>query len=227
MKFKEFISLLENTPSDVEKPLTSKDILNQLKELTKGPSDPHYGGLPNMPGKYVARTPQDDKAAELAKQYLDALDRERKLGESVEHLSEVLSKSAPIEDWIHDFVHSDNPKFKGKTKEERRKMAIAAYYAAHGKAKESQNESIELQIESIFNNLHNGTIIVENLESYASEKHLNDLNRSIKNYQKIGGAEPFYAKLEDHARKIAKDSGKSIDTVSQHINDYVEHKLTN
>lgn len=67
------------------------------------------------------------------------------------NLTEVLSKSAPIEDWIHDFVHSDNPKFKGKTKEERRKMAIAAYYAAHSK---SRNESIEVQVENILNELN-------------------------------------------------------------------------
>lgn len=73
--------------------------------------------------------------------------------ESTDELHEVLSKSAPIEDWIHDFVHSDNPKFKGKTKEERRKMAIAAYYAAHGKSKESQNESLELQVEQILNEI--------------------------------------------------------------------------
>jgi len=42
---------------------------------------------------------------------------------------EVLSKDAKAGDWIHDFVHSDNPKFAGKSKEKRKQMALAAYYA--------------------------------------------------------------------------------------------------
>jgi hypothetical protein len=40
-----------------------------------------------------------------------------------------LPKNAKPEDWIKDFVHSDNPKFKGKDKKKRIKMALAAYYA--------------------------------------------------------------------------------------------------
>ena len=38
-------------------------------------------------------------------------------------IAEVLSKDASAGDWIHDFVHSDNPKFKGKSKEQRKKQA--------------------------------------------------------------------------------------------------------
>jgi len=44
-------------------------------------------------------------------------------------LAEVLAKDATAGDYIHDFVHSDNPKFAGKSKEMRKKMALAAYYA--------------------------------------------------------------------------------------------------
>ena len=40
-----------------------------------------------------------------------------------------LSKSAGPATWISDFVHSDNPKFAGKSKEKRIKMALAAYYS--------------------------------------------------------------------------------------------------
>jgi len=46
-----------------------------------------------------------------------------------ELINEVLSKNADAGDWIHDFVHSDNPKFAGKSKAERKKMALGAYYA--------------------------------------------------------------------------------------------------
>jgi hypothetical protein len=46
-----------------------------------------------------------------------------------QELIEVLSKDASAGDWIRDFIHSDNPKFAGKSKEKRQKMALAAYYA--------------------------------------------------------------------------------------------------
>ena len=45
-----------------------------------------------------------------------------------ELINEVLSKDADAGDYIHDFVHSDNPKFAGKSKAERKKMALGAYY---------------------------------------------------------------------------------------------------
>ena len=46
-----------------------------------------------------------------------------------QQVDEVLSKSASAGEWISDFVYSDNPKFKGKSKEKRKQMALAAYYA--------------------------------------------------------------------------------------------------
>ena len=54
-----------------------------------------------------------------------------------QQINEVLSQDATAGDWIHDFVHSDNPKFAGKTKEKRKEMALAAYYA------KQQNEEVE------------------------------------------------------------------------------------
>ena len=47
-----------------------------------------------------------------------------------EELEEKLSVSDGVSAWIKDFIHSDNPRFEGKSKEERRKMAIGAFYAA-------------------------------------------------------------------------------------------------
>ena len=49
--------------------------------------------------------------------------------EDAEQIDEVLGKSASAGEWIHDFVKSKNPKFAGKSKEERKKQALAAYYA--------------------------------------------------------------------------------------------------
>jgi hypothetical protein len=53
--------------------------------------------------------------------------------EDLDALHEVLSKDAKAGDWIHDFVHSTNPKFEGKTKKERIKMALGAYYDTNKK----------------------------------------------------------------------------------------------
>lgn len=44
-------------------------------------------------------------------------------------INEVLSKDSNAGEWIGDFVKSDNPKFAGKSKEKRKQMALAAYYA--------------------------------------------------------------------------------------------------
>jgi hypothetical protein len=56
-----------------------------------------------------------------------AVDRLTK--EDVEQLDEKLPASASAGDYIHDFVHSDNPKFAGKSTKERQKMALGAFYA--------------------------------------------------------------------------------------------------
>jgi hypothetical protein len=54
-----------------------------------------------------------------------------------EMLNEVLGKSAKAADWIHDFIHSDDPRFAGKSKKKRQQMALAAYY------KKQRNEEVE------------------------------------------------------------------------------------
>lgn len=66
-----------------------------------------------------------------------------------EQLLEKLKSSDPTGKWVSDFVHSDNPKFAGKSKKERIKMALGASYAAkraEGKIKEEAelHEEIEL-----------------------------------------------------------------------------------
>lgn len=53
-------------------------------------------------------------------------------------LEEKLKASDPTGKWIHDFVHSDNPKFAGKSKKERIRMALGASYGA-----KKVNEEVE------------------------------------------------------------------------------------
>jgi hypothetical protein len=56
-----------------------------------------------------------------------------------------LSVSDGLSAWIKDFMKSDAPQFKGKTKEEIVKMAIAAYTDAGGKLKEEKMKFKELR----------------------------------------------------------------------------------
>jgi hypothetical protein len=58
-------------------------------------------------------------------------------------LNESLSQDDSVSTWIKDFQKSDAPQFKGKNKEERRKMAIAAFMSS--KKKSSVNEDVLIQ----------------------------------------------------------------------------------
>jgi hypothetical protein len=71
-----------------------------------------------------------------------------------ELINEVLSKNADAGDWIHDFVHSDNPKFEGKSTVERKKMALGAYYA---KQDEEVNEGLKSFVKKAFKTLTGGS----------------------------------------------------------------------
>lgn len=76
------------------------------------------------------------RAAGLKEEELDETD--------LDQLDEVLNADAAASDWIHDFVHSSNPKFEGKTKKERIKMALGAYYH---KSRHKDGEGLGEQLE--------------------------------------------------------------------------------
>lgn len=57
------------------------------------------------------------------------------------YIEEKLSASDDISVWIKDFIESDNPRFDGKSKEERKQMALGAYYSA--KKGKTRNEEVE------------------------------------------------------------------------------------
>lgn len=59
-----------------------------------------------------------------------------------EYIEEKLTGADPVSKWIHDFVHSDNPKFAGKSKKERIRMALGgAYSAKRGKTRNEQADT--------------------------------------------------------------------------------------
>ena len=68
-------------------------------------------------------------------------------------INEVLSKDASAGEWINDFVKSDNPKFAGKSKEQRKKQALGAYYAAQ------RNESTDYESFLVLDEAKQGDIV--------------------------------------------------------------------
>ena len=69
--------------------------------------------------------------------------RQQQIEQELEGLDELLEKlkpSDPTGKYIHDFVHSDNPKFAGKSKKERIRMALGAKYGAMRKMKEETEQ---------------------------------------------------------------------------------------
>ena len=78
------------------------------------------------------KTPQEPEAQQnldpVVEEEID-LDNIDQLTE--EQLDEILTKKTPASEYISDFVKSDNPKFEGKSKKERIRMALGAYYAKH------------------------------------------------------------------------------------------------
>jgi len=86
-------------------------------------------------------TPQQKKAAE---------DAAKKLADA--KIEEKITKKMSQGEIISDFVHSDNPQFKGKSKAERTKMALGAYYGMHpekSKKEESQLAAVNALLESL------------------------------------------------------------------------------
>ena len=77
----------------------------------------------------------------IAKHYeLDKMEP-KATNEETQYIEEKLKASDGAAKWIHDFVHSDNPKFEGKSKKERIQQALGAYYAA--KREGSTNEEMK------------------------------------------------------------------------------------
>jgi len=81
-----------------------------------------------------------DSPAELKgdkeKEFYDYVDKNWKSDDekNESYINEVLKPSDDVSKWIEDFRASDAPQFKGKDKEERREMAVAAWLDARREA---------------------------------------------------------------------------------------------
>ena len=105
---------------------THRDEISDTFAAVKGPSKKDLENI-EKPKK------KQESFSAFTNKLLNSLEEDKQIQKQID---EVLKKDASAGDWIHDFVHSDNPKFAGKSKAERKKMALGAYYA-------KQNEEVE------------------------------------------------------------------------------------
>jgi len=126
----------------------------------------------------------------------------KKFKELREHsLEEKLKASDPAGTYVSDFVHSDNPKFEGKSKAKRIQMALAASYAAKGKSK---NEEVEQQDEAMS---HQAATTMKHIPnpSPALKKAAKDIKPGIAGYRdridmlKAGGVKEEPEQVEEAA----------------------------
>ena len=137
--------------------ITHKDVLvgrgvlkkeeTEIEEKTLyGTPDEHKRKLDRLAKKEKALPPGISparKALAIQKQKLQASMKKEDVdidSLTEEQLEEVLKKSDPAGKWVSDFVHSKDPKFAGKSKKERMKMALGAYY---GKQRNEEVEQID------------------------------------------------------------------------------------
>jgi len=128
---------LEAEYSPVNETMSFKDFVNQIQEVKQDKDIDDKKGT--QPAKYyagdMAKSTKDKRDAHFRKKKSGPApgDATAKTKPSVhtkkfkQMFGEVLPDNATQKDYIDDFEKSDAPQFKGKSKEKRREMAIAAY----------------------------------------------------------------------------------------------------
>lgn len=92
---------------------------------------------------------------------------------------EKLSEDDPIETWIADFISSDNPRFDGKSKQERIKMALGAYYGSK-KKNESISEKRSLKMMMLMTESDEENILKYFIESNGMEQSILEASEKFK-----------------------------------------------
>ncbi len=114
-----------------------------------------------------------------------------------QEMNEVLSKDSSAGDWISDFIHSDNPKFAGKSKEKRQKMALAAYYA---KQKNEEVHPDEKEDKKLIKKMVKKDALKQELGEKYTDKELKMAGGIAKDKRYAGGNMTGASKVMDKIR---------------------------
>lgn len=143
---------------------------------------------------------------------------EKETNKMNEELNEHLSKSASASDYINDFIHSKNKTFKGHSKKERIKQALAAYYSKREEQeimndkiiKEISNDKLKDYRNKALTDVDNRAKATDNLlnnrvkgdkTSLDAAKKLNDKN--TKRFRYIDKAKEKINKTRDNVQELS------------------------
>ena len=124
------------TPADAKKK-KKKEVKEDVEQLDEYESQGGVYKHAAKPGRYGGSEKESDYVKGPSDAALKKIEAEKKKKKNEDFeifnekeldmlINEVLSKNASAGEWIADFIKSDNPKFAGKSKEERKKMALGA-----------------------------------------------------------------------------------------------------
>jgi hypothetical protein len=129
-----------------------------------------------------------------------------------------LRKSDPIEKWIKDFIDSDAPQFKGKSKKERIDMAKGAYYSAQNEStsKKPQDSDVDDLPGSQPKGYYKG---VDKKDKEARAKHFARKTKMDDNdpraYTPAPGDEDVETKPSKHTNKFKKMFGEEVTDLTE------------
>ena len=152
----------KNKEYENKKQLRVKEDTEQIDELSKETLGSYLDKKKSeyMKGKTQSGSKENAKDIQNMGKAHDKMTL-KKMKESFEEpildelINEVMAKDASAGDYIHDFIHSDNPKFAGKSKAKRKEMALAAYYSK--KNEETVNEGLKDVAKKAFKALTGGS----------------------------------------------------------------------
>jgi hypothetical protein len=132
-----------------------------------------------------------------------------------EQLEEVLKKSDPAGKWVSDFVHSKNPKFEGKSKKERMKQALGAYYAKQRNEEVEQIDELKKSTLASYTKKAVGDV-AKRSDTLGKNLHLaldpNHMDTYGKYYKKTEKRKAMIGKAVD---KLAKEESEQLDEISK------------
>jgi hypothetical protein len=136
-----------------------------------------------------------------------------------DYLTETLSKDASAGEWIRDFVHSDNPKFAGKSKAKRRDMALAAHYKKLKEEAEPLLETKKMSPGVKFQRaMERAATLRRASESYAKkEKEKFEAEWAKKYPKKISEDFRLFEDIEKWKEGLSKVYGDGITHVDDHM----------
>lgn len=164
--------------------------------------------------------------------------KEEKPKPKEETVKEELKPGMKASNIIHDFVHSDNPKFKGKSKQERIKMALGAFYGLKTKNEELQQISERVASKDFMGSMiknhydyrdHHETVADQggpnaqkhkqaaNLHKIAAEK-MNSVKGALLGVGRLSAAEK--SAMKDDAMKSSNEANKLTKSLHPNFEDF-------